>query len=417
MMINIHSVRASGTVYIRSDGSIDPPTAPILTDGSTYTLIGDIFSDSGDGIVIERNNIMLDGAGHIVQGMDQIYTKGIGIRPGKNNVIIKNMRIRSFEDGIFIWSSSNTRIVGNDIRDNVNGITFKDSWNNTIAENNIAANNWIGIMLESSSNNHIYHNSFNNPRRQAVISLGGTSVWNDGYPSGGNYWSNYNGVDRFRGLYQNITGNDGIGDTFYAIDADNRDNFPLMQPWVPPDVGIKTLLPNRTVAYTEHQLEIDVIFQNQGNIIQSFNFTISVNNTVLQTDLITLTGKQSAVWILAWTPAAVSEYQHFVIVASVKPVPGEMDLTDNFKASSLLTIAHAGDNDADGKIDVSDLARTSSAFGSLRITNIEDSAYGQYQHPSPCLRCPHSSNIDVNSDGKIDVEDLSITSAKFGWHR
>ncbi|MCW3976830.1 MAG: hypothetical protein NWE77_02735, partial [Candidatus Bathyarchaeota archaeon] len=58
---NIQSAKASGTIYIRADGSIDPPTAPIQRDGDLYTLAGKITSDAS-GIVIERNNMTLDGA-------------------------------------------------------------------------------------------------------------------------------------------------------------------------------------------------------------------------------------------------------------------------------------------------------------------------------------------------------------------
>jgi hypothetical protein len=48
------------------------------------------------------------------------------------------------------------------------------------------------------------------------------NVWDDGYPSGGNYWSDYSGID--------VNG-DKIGDTPYVIDVDNQDNYPLMGPW------------------------------------------------------------------------------------------------------------------------------------------------------------------------------------------
>jgi hypothetical protein len=37
----------------------------------------------------------------------------------------------------------------------------------------------------------------------------------------------------YSGPCQNETGRDGIGDTPYVIDADNRDNYPLMPPYVP----------------------------------------------------------------------------------------------------------------------------------------------------------------------------------------
>ena len=43
----------------------------------------------------------------------------------------------------------------------------------------------------------------------------------NGYPSGGNYWNDYNGTDN---------NGDGIGETPYIINEDNQDNYPLMNP-------------------------------------------------------------------------------------------------------------------------------------------------------------------------------------------
>jgi len=48
------------------------------------------------------------------------------------------------------------------------------------------------------------------------------NIWDDGYPSGGNYWSDYAGVD---------ADGDGIGDTPYIIDDNNIDHYPLMDPF------------------------------------------------------------------------------------------------------------------------------------------------------------------------------------------
>jgi hypothetical protein len=56
----IQAVGASSTIYIRADGSIDPPAAPISSsDNITYTLTGNI----AEPVVIERSNIIVDGDG------------------------------------------------------------------------------------------------------------------------------------------------------------------------------------------------------------------------------------------------------------------------------------------------------------------------------------------------------------------
>jgi parallel beta-helix repeat protein len=94
--------------------------------------------------------------------------------------------------------------------------TFSD--NNCIVGNNII-NNSHGIFLGGCSiNNRIFHNNFMNNTEQAVSLGDGTvSSWDDGYPSGGNYWSDYNGTDLMKGPNQNLTGCDGVGDVPYEI--------------------------------------------------------------------------------------------------------------------------------------------------------------------------------------------------------
>jgi len=263
-----------GFIYIRADGSIDPPTAPISTiDNITYTLTNDVFDNSNTSasIMIERDNIVLDGAFHVLDGMNVENRVGIRIME-RTNVTVKNMTIRSFSAGIWIGSySSYITICGNDItvspqgegnalyvvnspnnticgnnmnsaRINLynsagnsifgNNITGNGAWsisigyyssNNTIYGNNLT-NNFSGIAIDSSStNNMIYHNNFMNNYTQVDVS-DGTTFWDNG--SEGNYWSDYNGTD---------SNQDGIGDTPYIIDANNTDHYPLMAQYVIPE--------------------------------------------------------------------------------------------------------------------------------------------------------------------------------------
>jgi len=48
--------------------------------------------------------------------------------------------------------------------------------------------------------------------------------WNDNYPSGGNYWDDYTGIDLKSGPNESQPGSDGIGDTPYVIDGNNVDH-------------------------------------------------------------------------------------------------------------------------------------------------------------------------------------------------
>ena len=381
-VFKVQKVKASGTICIKADGSIDPPYAPISSvDNVTYTFTDNI----NDSIVVERDNIVVDGAGYTLQGPGAgVYgSKGIDLT-GRSNVTTKNMEIKAFEFGIFLWESSNNSISGNTLTNNGGGIylwqsskntlssnvmndnnhnfgvaggelhhylhnvdisnlvdgnpvyywvnqhgaeipldagyvalvnsteiTVKDltltnnreglllvatqnshivnntltnngygivlcqSSSNSISGNNITTNNYYGISLTNSpsnsifgnsitannlhgihlefsssynsisgnniknnfigifltepSNNSVYHNNFMYNLGHVNIPISGYNIsyanWDDGYPSGGNYWSDYDGTD---------TNGDGIGDTPYVILSVNRDNYPLMAPYIPP---------------------------------------------------------------------------------------------------------------------------------------------------------------------------------------
>lgn len=103
----------TGTVYIRANGSIDPPSAPITTsDNITYTLTDNITS-SDSGIIIERNDIVIDGAGFQLAGAGS----GIGINlSNRINVSIRNITIINFQTGIYLDNSNDSTLIQNNIK-------------------------------------------------------------------------------------------------------------------------------------------------------------------------------------------------------------------------------------------------------------------------------------------------------------
>jgi parallel beta-helix repeat protein len=155
---------------------------------------------------------------------------GIELWESSNNSIIANSIINNFFGGIDLFYSSGNSISENNITSNGRGIRLFGSSNYNIIWGNTIINNGYGIHLSESSHNVIYHNNFMNNSIQ-VYSYASTNIWDDSYPSGGNFWSNYAGVDVKSGPAQDLPGSDGIGDTPYIIDADNRDRYPLMYPY------------------------------------------------------------------------------------------------------------------------------------------------------------------------------------------
>jgi len=378
-VLNVPLVKGDdGTIYIRADGTIDPPTAPISTlDNVTYTLTDNITS-SGDGIIVERDDIIIEGDGYTLQGSG-VYSKGIDLT-ARSNVTIKNTRIMAFHRGIYLYSSSGNSISGNNITNNSYGIELLSSsnnnsvignnitanWhgiklsnssnNNTVYGNNITANNEFGIWLDSYSNNNsisgnnianhmygigvyslssdneFYHNNIINNTYGVYFYLSSTNAWDDGYASGGNYWSDYAGVDEKSGPNQDQPGSDGIGDTPYIIDANNRDRYPLMNPWPSGpglhelEVGLKA--PKRLPPGSSTLLEATVT--NKGfNDEENVTLILFINSTVVNSTIISLLEADSFSTIsYSWTPTVEG---WFNVTAYAIPVTGEIYVANNLE--------------------------------------------------------------------------------------
>jgi len=162
------------------------------------------------------------------QGLLIAYTQGASLR----NITVSNNCI-----GIHLNKVTNSILCRNNIMSNYAGVVLEWSELNMLTENNIQCNyagKWnvtaykyglpppFGIGFLDSSNNTIWHNNFVNNTHQVYDSdpsMPSINTWDNSYPSGGNYWSDYNGTD---------SDNDGIGDHPYEIDKNNTDHFPLM---------------------------------------------------------------------------------------------------------------------------------------------------------------------------------------------
>jgi len=154
---------------------------------------------------------------------------GIGLWDSSNynNVSRNNITSNNYA-GIEIYFSDNNLIIGNVIAaNNVGGIYVEESSRNNMTENNITQPTALGgVIVEHSSNyNIIFHNNFYANDVQAYVDMDchGNS-WDNGYHSGGNYWRNCTGKDE---------NEDGICDSAYIIDENNKDNYPLISPWSP----------------------------------------------------------------------------------------------------------------------------------------------------------------------------------------
>jgi len=182
------------------------------------TLIRDTFKDA---IYMYYTNYSTISNNDILS-----WERGLWLENCNYNNIFDNKMFDNYYEGIFILKDNNYNIISNNnIAENERGIfMYTTSQRNIIYNNNISLNSY-GINIRnhpSNNNNSMYHNNFIDNNVNALD--GGSNIWNDSYPSGGNYWDDYTGND---------SDGDGIGDTERNISGGggNKDYYPLMYPW------------------------------------------------------------------------------------------------------------------------------------------------------------------------------------------
>ncbi|MFA5365685.1 MAG: NosD domain-containing protein [Candidatus Bathyarchaeia archaeon] len=272
-------IRRNGDAYVFEDdinGSLVVERNNVVIDGSGFTLHGtgssDYLSDYEQLGFVQIGN---QTAPLVTQkDSNKSYT---GIYSCSEKLTVKNLTITEFLCGIELEYASDNCIVDNEITNNTQGICIHNSSNNTISRNTVS-NNRQGITLTTSHDSIQDNNLFNNSEYGIKLSwsfnnISGNNIanntngvcvtlsshntfsaniflnntkqvnfnpiideyhddidsvttqpalvnnWDDG--SKGNCWSDYNGTD---------ANNDGIGDTPYMMDANNKDNYPLMTP-------------------------------------------------------------------------------------------------------------------------------------------------------------------------------------------
>ncbi len=242
--------------------------------------------------------------------------------------------------GIGFWHVINLTIFDSVVSSNgASGISLSYASNVTIRSNVFARNaNWA-LFFYIDQNVRVFHNDFiwNNQADfwdhvKDVYYWTPSSVkdsWDNGYPSGGNYWTAYDGVDNCSGEGQNncrcdppsfLTCRDGIGDTPYVITSyfaslNPTDRYPLMRPyhsdttppsWSPHD-GFQPGINSEFLRYTS----VWLYWTTATDDVKVTSYQIYSNNVLL----VTLLASQDNVQGYNVTTLAAGNTYTFQIVA------------------------------------------------------------------------------------------------------
>jgi len=352
----------------------------ILLAYSTYSWVENSTMTNNDFGILQHNSEY----SWIERNVVAYNNFGVYLKYGGNHTVIKNLIMNNSQDGILILASGGNNVTQNIIRDNYEGIKLQTYLYNT--------------------NNKIYHNDFIDNTYQAKDygSFPG-NTWDDNYPSGGNYWSDYAGEDLYSGPNQNEPGSDGIGDTPYNIPPYNyKDKYPLMEPQIRigHDIAVTNVTPSKTIVDQGYSTNINVTAVNQGDYTETFNVTLYANTTEIGRQEITLASGIPTTLTFTWDTTGFAK-GNYTISAYAWPVPGETDTADNNFTNGLVCVAMFGDITGsngwpDGVVDMRDIRMVAKLFG--------------IEYPDP----RYNPNCDIDNNLTIDMKDIRTVAKQFG---
>ena len=284
------------------------------------TVSRNVITENHGGVTLFSSSLNVISGNIISLNNYEGRSEGIIFYQSSNeNTVSRNVITENYAGGASLYYSSLNVISENIISLNNygeegGGIIFASSENNVVSRNTITDNHEAVNLDIGSSNNNFYFNNFNNT---VQVVTGSTNVWDDG--NEGNYWSDYNGTD---------VDQDGIGDTPYSIDGNNRDNYPLMGMFS--DFNITLQGKTYYVATVCNSTISDFTFgigQETGNKIVRF----------------TVTGKDSTVgFCRIMIPTELMNHPYIVLIDAEEIVPTKLNISSQTYTYLYFTYVHDG---------------------------------------------------------------------------
>ncbi|MEM4702895.1 MAG: LamG-like jellyroll fold domain-containing protein [Candidatus Pacearchaeota archaeon] len=236
---NITTNMLDKTIFI----TLEPSVCREINESMTYNVPGDVLNSTEQCCIkITASNVIVNGQGHTIDGIDASNSYGIcvGGSEALTNVTVINTRLTDWGHGVYYYNTSNSSITNVTANSNLYGIDIQYSTTINISNNNASYNSRDGIVLSASSSNNITNNILNSNGGSYYQGLRLTSSSNNNniinntvnsnnrgiYLSSSNNnnlsgnivnSSNYEGIYLSQSSYNNLTGNNASSNSLQGI--------------------------------------------------------------------------------------------------------------------------------------------------------------------------------------------------------
>jgi hypothetical protein len=163
------------------------------------------------------------------------------------------------------------------------------------------------------------------------------------------------------------------------------------------DIAITEIKPYRTTVPTNSNTNISVTVENQGDYTETFNVTLHVNNTSIETRTINNVPEKTPI-VINFTWNTTGFLGSYSISATASNVTGETDGADSALVDGYIVVTAPlqGDMNSDGIVDIYDALILAGAYNSK----------------------PGDPNwnvaADINHDNVVDIYDAILLANNYG---
>ncbi|MHB8604774.1 MAG: right-handed parallel beta-helix repeat-containing protein [Thermoplasmatota archaeon] len=204
--IRVYASYGAGIPVVGENTVTTSPIGVRVDSVMDYVVRGNIVRDAGD------FGIIAAGRGATIAANDvENRTTGIYVVGGRDHLVAANV-VKGGSDGIYLLGSNLDTITGNRVTANARGLTLNASQGNVVYDN-VFANAKNALVINSDDN------EWSVAKTPGTNAVGGPFL-------GGNFWSDYTGVD---------VDHDGLGDVTYGlVPAGEIPSLPPQAPtWIP----------------------------------------------------------------------------------------------------------------------------------------------------------------------------------------